>query len=197
MRLKSVAAIAAFTAAACVAQANTCNLWLDESAKVWRGNCKLEGPLALVNGELQVVRPQIRLAELRIARFRYQLRGNLLEVWADIRNDGTADSVATTVVANVLVTDPVNVNQMNTTVFPSTAVPVLPALSARRVLLGSVTIDYSRHDVDVNAGGMVDPILSATRPRGTNIELIEGNNVTIGACRVYGPDPDPSVGPCN
>lgn len=197
MRLKSVAAIAAFTAAACVAQANTCNLWLDESAKVWRGNCKLEGPLALVNSELQVVRPQIRLAELRIARFRYQLRGNLLEVWADIQNDGTADSVATTVVANVLVTDPVIVTQMNTTVLPSATVPVLPAMSGRRILLGSVMVDYSRHDVDVNVGAIVDPFITASRPRGANIELVEGNNVRIDACRVYGPNFDASVGPCN
>lgn len=197
MRLKSVAAIAAFTAAACVAKANTCNLWLDESAKVWRGNCKLEGPLALVNSELQVVRPQIRLAELRIARFRYQLRGNLLEVWADIQNDGTADSVATTVVANVLVTDPVIVTQMNTTVLPSATVPVLPAMSGRRILLGSVMVDYSRHDVDVNVGAIVDPFITASRPRGANIELVEGNNVRIDACRVYGPNFDASVGPCN
>lgn len=197
MRLKSVVAIAAFTAAACVAQANTCNLWLDESAKVWRGNCKLEGPLALVNSELQVVRPQIRLAELRIARFRYQLRGNLLEVWADIQNDGTADSVATTVVANVLVTDPVIVTQMNTTVLPTAAVPVLPAMSGRRILLGSVMVDYSRHDVDVNVGAIVDPFITASRPRGANIELVEGNNVRIDACRVYGPNFDASVGPCN
>jgi hypothetical protein len=180
--------------------AGACDLGYDEIAKAWRGVCKLSMDITratLTTPELPIVRPTIRQPELSIEKFKYRLRGNQLEVFADIRNEGPADSVATTVVSNILVTDPANVNRMITTVFAPAAVPMLPAASTRRITLGTVTVDYSLHDVDVTLAAIVDPVLNARQPHGANWELIEANNLELDFCRVYGPNGNAAVGPCN
>jgi len=192
-------ALAAMLLAA-AASANACDLEQDAKSGIWRGECKLAidaVSASLASNHIRVIRPNFRMPELYIEKFKYRLRGNRLEVSADVRNAGTGNSMATTIVSNILVTDPANVSRTVTTVFAPAAVPALPAMSTQRVILGEGTVDYSLHDVDVTMAAIIDPFINASLPRGANQELNENNNLEVDFCRVFGPDANTSVPPCN
>jgi hypothetical protein len=176
--------------------ANACEFIYDEGWRVWRGDCRhtleIKGPL--VRSEAVMARTKLRIPDLQVDKLKFRLRGNLLEVSADIVNEGTGGSPLTTVVLNVTL---MTASGNTTLALRPAAVPVLASMATQRVLVDTVTVDYSLDDVDVMVTGMVDPVTNAQPVRGGVFELIESNNMVTHLCRVYGPSPNVSVQPCN
>jgi hypothetical protein len=179
--------------------ANACDFIYDEVAKITRGECALtiDRKAPLVRREMALARTRLPIPDLLIDKLKFRLRGNRLEVYADIHNQGTGSSAATTVVLNVTLMDPLAPGNATTQPLGPAVVPVLASMATQRVLIGAVTVDYSVTDVDVVSAGMVDPVTNAQPVRGSLFELDESNNAVMHLCRVYGPPANAAVQPCN
>jgi hypothetical protein len=182
--------------------AHACEIWRDEVWKIWRGNCNLTiDPKApqikqpFIDGTRSPIR--FRWPDLTIDKFKFNLIGNSLEVYADVTNIGDQASIATNIGLTVTTFDPRNPVPQATSSLPVVPVPPIPASATRRIYVGTVFVDYSAHDVDVATSGMVDQVTAAQPVRGTVVEADETNNSLIHMCRVFGPTPDATLRACN
>jgi hypothetical protein len=197
--MKNRLSILALLVTACLSGgAGACDLTFDETWKLWLGECALtispKGPL--VKSAVAIARPSLRVPDLQIDKMKFRLTGNQLEVHADIVNEGTGASPASTVELTFKFYDP----QTPGTWSQSTrraAVPALMPMSMQRVFVSTFTVNYSNFDVDILSVGMVDPVTASQPVRGLVFEAIESNNDITHLCRIYGPTPDPSVRPCD
>jgi hypothetical protein len=178
--------------------AGACDLVFEEHWNLWIGECSLtinpKGPFVM--SQVAVARPSLKIPDLQIDKMKFRLTGNQLTVHADIVNEGTGASPATTVELTFKFYDP----QTPGTWSESTrraAVPALMPMSTQRVFVSTFTVNYSSFDVDVLSVGMVDPVTASQPVRGQVFEVIESNNDITHLCRIYGPPADPSVRPCD
>jgi hypothetical protein len=181
--------------------AQACDIWIDEPLKVWRGNCNLtidpKAPKLFGQFVSQTSWPYVlKMPDLTIRKFKFQLLGNTMEVLADVTNLGSQGSPATNVGVTLTTVDVSNPAARTTTPLLA-AVPALAAMTTQRVSLGNVFVDFSAHDVDVATAGMVDQLTVAQPVHGTVFESDENNNSLIHLCRVFGPSPNVSVQACN
>jgi len=182
--------------------AGACEMYRDGVLGVWRGNCKLTiDPKAP-----QIAQPFIegmsrpilfKLPDLTIRKFKFYLLGQSLEVYADVTNAGDQSSIATNIGLTVTTLDPANVNPSVVNTLPVAAVPAIPAMTTRRIYVGTVFVNNTAQDVDVVTSGMVDQVTVAQPIRGTVIESNETNNSLIDMCRVFGPAPVLGPPGCN
>jgi len=136
------------------------------------------------------------MPDLLIDKYKFLLIGNLLHVLAHITNAGKQTFAVNDIGVTVTTIDVSNPASQTATPLLA-AVPSLAAMTTQRVSLGTVFVNYSAHDVDVAAAGMVDQVTAAQPVRGTLVESNENNNTLIHLCRVFGPTPDASVQACN
>lgn len=204
MKNKSNVRKGAWLAALALCAASTsqaCDMWLDEPLKAWRGLCNLTiDPKAPKVTEAFVAQGRwpyvFKMPDLIIRKYKFRLVGNSLEISADVTNIGLQNSQATNVGVTVTAIDVSNPAARSTTPMLA-AVPPLAATTTQRISLGTIFVDYSAHDVDVATAGMADQVTVAQPVRGTVFESDETNNSLIELCRVFGPNPDVSVQPCN
>jgi hypothetical protein len=182
--------------------AGACEITRDGVTGVWRGNCNLtidpKGPKVeqvFIDGVSQPIR--LRIPDLIIDKFKFFQNGNDIEVYADIVNLGILSSPIVKLDAIADAVDPVTRLVQDTfTTSPMLSVPVLRGGARLRIYLGTLNVDTSLQDWDVVISGMVDRITLAL-PSGTAIESNETNNGLIHLCRVYGPNPNTALQPCN
>lgn len=180
------------------AGAQACDFNYNETWKLWIGECSLtinpKGPL--IKNEIAVARTTLKLPDLQIDKLKFRLTGNQLDVHADIVNDGTASSPATTVELLFKFGDPLSPTVWSESTRRA-AVPALAPMMTQRVFVATFTVNHSNFDTDILSVGMVDPVTTSQPVRGSVIEVIESNNDVMHLCWVYGPLADTSVRPCD
>ena len=191
-----LAAAAALLFSAVSAQA--CEIWRDPDFGFWRGNCDLEkfkvsqSFIATYNQRIM-----LRLPDLQIRKFKYFVSGTAIDIQADVENIGMANAVASTLVVDASIGNPLTGMQQGTSQQFTVQVPALASNTSRRVNVGTMYVPNADQDWDLILFGVTDPPLTAQQTRGPIAEADETNNSKSDTCRWYGPVPDTSVGPCN
>jgi hypothetical protein len=191
-----LAAAAALLFSGCSAQA--CEIWRDPDFGFWRGNCDLE-KFKVSQSFIATYNQRIilKLPDLHIRKFKYFVVGSSVEIQADVENLGMANAVASTLVVDVSIGNPLTGAQQGSSQQFTVQVPALPLNTSQRVNVGTINVPNTAQDWDLIAFGVTDPPLTAQQTRGPIAESDETNNSKSDTCRWYGPNPDTSVGPCN
>jgi hypothetical protein len=178
--------------------AQACEIWRDKDFGFWRGNCDLEkfkvSQSFIANYDHRIM---LRLPDLHIRKFKYFVVGSSVEIQADVENLGLANAVASTLVVDVSIGNPLNGMQYGSSQQFTVQVPALPLNTSQRVNVATINVPNTTQDWDLILFGVTDPPLTAQQTRGPIAESDETNNSKSDTCRWYGPNPDTSVGPCN
>jgi hypothetical protein len=178
--------------------AQACEIWRDKDFGFWRGNCDLEkfkvSQSFIANYDHRII---LRLPDLHIHKFKYFVVGSSVEIQADVENLGMANAVASTLVVDVSIGNPLTGMQYGTSQQFTVQVPALPLNTRQRVNVATINVPNTTQDWDLILFGVTDPPLTAQQTRGPIAESDETNNSKSDTCRWYGPNPDTSVGPCN
>lgn len=129
----------------------------------------------------------LELPDLTPDKYKYFVSGNSVEVYIDVRNDGQANSRATTALVTLEIWDPARAGQYGNDLEVTAALPVIAPGTTSRVYLTTVYLPNVIEDFDVVAAGFVDPVTAA--PSGNVFESNEMNNAKMHACRVFGTNP--------
>jgi hypothetical protein len=131
----------------------------------------------------------LKLPDVTPIKYKYFVIGNNIDVNVDIRNDGQADTRATTVVVTLQVWDPARSTQYGSDIEVTALVPVIAPGAEARVFLTTLYLPNTVEDFDVVTAGFVDPPTTAQPVYGNLYESDETNNAKMHACRVFGTDP--------
>lgn len=178
--------------------AQACEIWRDKDFGFWRGDCTLEkfklSQSFIANFEHRLI---LKWPDLHIRKFKYYVVGSSIEIQADVENIGTGNTVASTLVVDVSIGNPLTGTQQGNSVQSIVQVPALPSNTSQRVYVATVNVPNTTQDWDLVLFGVSDPPTTAQPVRGLLIESDETNNAKSDTCRWYGPSPDTSVGACN
>ncbi|MBC8026453.1 MAG: hypothetical protein H7Y89_10700 [Steroidobacteraceae bacterium] len=180
--------------------AGACELRHDGVLKAWWANCNLTIDPKAPKFEATVIAGTVRtrifkLPDLTIRRYRYTTVGNNVDITATVRNIGDQTSVATTIGVTVNTVDTSSNTGTTQPIAPRVVPSLLPGAEAR-VFIATISVNNSVADIDVTPVGHVDQLTVAQPVRGPNFESDENNNTLTDTCRVFGPDPNPSVPAC-
>ncbi len=174
-------------------QAAPCELERNEHG-MWISNCSIKDLFGeIIEVELIPTPIWIGLPDLYADDGDYYVNGTVVEVEVRTGNSGPMNA------RDFDVTAQIDIKYPNGTVYSSATVtgrvPGVASGQRVRTVLGTVTVPDRVSDWDVHTTFYVD---SAGMSDGGEIwELDETNNVfDDGICRVYGKDPDVTVGPC-
>jgi hypothetical protein len=177
-----------------------CDVWHDEFG--YRGICDLRVEFKdkyRLNMEFFATlepRFHFKIPNFHPRKFKYFLSGTDLQIDLEVENLGDLDAPAADVAVIVNIVDPLTMTQNSST--PYTArTPVIPAGMSRRVTITHVQVPTTTQDWDFVSVAIVDPATMAQPVRGSVAESNENDNELDHSCRVYGPNPDTSLEPCN
>jgi hypothetical protein len=200
--LRRIAALSAmFAGALATGSAAACDVWRDEFG-FYRGNCNLSVEFKekyRLNMEFVAMlepRYHLKLPNFHPRKFKYFVTGSDVEISVDVENLGDLAAPAADVAVMVNFLDPVTGNPQPTTSYVSRTMTIQPA-SSQRVLITHVQLPNTLQDWDVVSAVVVDPGTPAQPVWGTVVESNEMDNGLMHSCRVYGPNPDTSLEPCN
>jgi hypothetical protein len=199
--LRRIAALSLMVGGAlATSSAVACEVWRDEFG--YRGICDLRVEFKdkyRLNVEfLATLEPRFhfKIPNFHPRKFKYFVTGTDVQIDLEIENLGDLDAPAADVAVMVNIVDPLTGTQQPT--MPYTArTPVIAAGMSGRVNITHVQMPNQLQDWDIVSVAVVDPPTTAQPIRGGVAESDETDNVLNHTCRVYGPNPDTSVGPCN
>ncbi len=176
--------------------AEACTVWQDKYGL--RGDCRLGDLLKKYELAIQISQPiiQIQLPNLQIDKIKFEIYGREVDVFVDVKNVGTRDARDYDVIAMVSIINPQNPSQPIGGQAFSTRFPALVVGDEHRDYLGTIILPDRNQDYDLSVTGMADPP-TQTLSGGEIWESNEQDNSKMEICRVYGPNPDVSVQPCD
>jgi hypothetical protein len=178
--------------------AQACDIWRDKELGIWRGNCSLKDFLVsqtfIVSHQPRLI---LRWPDLKIRKFKYYVVGSTVEMYADVENIGLSNAVASPLTVDVSIGNPLTGMQQGNSVQFTVQSPAVPSMTHRRVYFATMNLPNSSQDWDLILLGVTDPPTAAQPVRGAITEADETNNILTHTCRVYGPNPDTSVGACD
>jgi len=190
-----------FFGALATGSAAACDVWRDEFG-FYRGNCNLSVEFKdkyRVNMEFVATlepRFHFKLPNFHPRKFKYFLTGTDLQIDVEVENLGDLAAPAADVAVMVNIVDPITGAQQAAMAYTARTMTIQPT-SSQRVLITHVQVPNTLQDWDIVSVAMVDPGTPAQPVRGSVVESNETDNALTHSCRVYGPNPDTSLEPCN
>jgi hypothetical protein len=178
--------------------AQACEIWRDKELGVWRGNCNLRDFL-VSQTFIATYQPRLifKWPDLKIRKFKYVIIGSSVEIYADVQNIGMGNAAASPLTVDVSIGNPVTGMQQGSSVQFTVQTPAVPFNSEHRTYFATINLPSASQDWDLILLGVTDPPTAAQPVRGAITESDETNNMLMHTCRVYGPNPDTSVGACD
>ena len=178
--------------------AQACEIWRDKELGVWRGNCNLRDFL-VSQTFIATYQPRLifKWPDLKIRKFKYVVIGSSVEIYADVQNIGMGNAAASPLTVDVSIGNPVTGMQQGSSVQFTVQTPAVPLNSEHRTYFATINLPSASQDWDLILLGVTDPPTAAQPVRGAITESDETNNMLMHTCRVYGPNPDTSVGACD
>lgn len=189
-----------FGGALATGSAAACDIWRDESG--YRGLCDLRVEFKdkyRLNVEFTAIyqpRYHLKLPNFHPRKFKYYVTGSDVEISVDVENLGDLASPAADVAVMVNFFDPLTGTAMPTTSYVARTTTIQPA-NSQRVLITHVQLPNTLQDWDIISVATVDPPTATQPVWGTVFESNEMDNALMHPCRVYGPNPDTTLEPCN
>ncbi|MDJ0860691.1 MAG: hypothetical protein QNJ87_13110 [Gammaproteobacteria bacterium] len=175
-----------------------CELWRDDSGML-HGDCKLAdilGDYELNYDLVAISQPRLELPNLKVKKFKYAQFGQSVEVAVEAQNLGTADTPPFDVTVNGVVINPLTLAPGGGPEGFVVQFPAMPPGAKRREFVGVMLVPDTDQDWDLFLQAHADPPIPGA-PGGAVWESSEIDNSYRETCRVYGPNPDTSVPPCN